>query len=101
MESSSLLAEWYFENSQPVTAACCHLAVNDVQVGASRTSIYIVLKSNRSRHLIHSHRNYIVTLEGQRNLFSVKTGTRFWEGGKFKSWIPGLLVRFMPPQQSR
>lgn len=40
MESSSLLAEWYFENSQPVTAACCHLAVNDVQVGANRTATY-------------------------------------------------------------
>ncbi|XP_028402254.1 WD repeat-containing protein 17-like [Dendronephthya gigantea] len=30
MESSSLLADWYFENSQPVIAACCHLAVNDI-----------------------------------------------------------------------
>ena len=74
MESSSLLAEWYFENSQPVTAACCHLAVNDVQVGACRTSIYSVLKSNRSRHMIHSQRNYIVTLEGQRNLFFSQNG---------------------------
>ena len=32
MESSTMLAEWYFENCQPVIAACCHLAVNDVQV---------------------------------------------------------------------
>ena len=34
MESSSLLADWYFENSQPVTAACCHLAVNDITVSS-------------------------------------------------------------------
>lgn len=41
MESSSMLADWYFENSQPVTAACCHLAVNDVQVG---TNIYLSMR---------------------------------------------------------
>lgn len=72
IESSSLLAEWYFENSQPVTAACCHLAVSDVQVGASGMSIHMGLETKSKSSLDLSPFQSVMrieiiygTLEGQ------------------------------------
>jgi hypothetical protein len=25
-------AEWYFDHSDPINSACCHLAISDIQV---------------------------------------------------------------------
>ena len=37
-----MLADWYFENSQPITAACCHLAVSDVKVGLAMCKTHLI-----------------------------------------------------------
>ena len=61
LESSSLLADWYFENSQPIIAACCHLAVNDVQVGLIH--IYYCLKN------MENYKSYILYVSVQKKTF--------------------------------